>query len=330
MEKTIEMIKQMSDEDAKSMLKMIFLMLEHSKDKPEAFQEYVQKWRDDYEEMLMYRDSSIEPIHSHIVFGDSIEGALKQVLPTKHEVINIGNEFGFGPIWNLHTSEGVKKRKQWLFYNINMDEEELFNYEERIIKKLDRIRSIPNDRPVTVWYGDNAIEQTGLRFVHYILEQHPSVDAINATQTLHNMLPDRKSLHTGEIHPFHLERMLKDARRQRIRERWSEDWKALSQTKDTLRFWKGGDIVSVPEDALDTYILITLDKIQAQSSSHDFIKSARLIGEVIGTLEQVINDSFLEFRVRTLIYEGLLEIRGVPRAMRSYEVRRKVKSYKFH
>ncbi|TGB03799.1 DUF1835 domain-containing protein [Halobacillus salinus] len=323
MKKTIEIMKKMGDKDAKSMLKIIFLMLDQSEDQPEAFQQHVQKCRDDYWEMLKHQDSSIELIHSHIVFGDSIAGALKQVLPPKHEVISIDNRLDFGPIWDLHVSEGVKKRKQWLFNNINMDEEELFNYEDLFIKKLNRIRNIPNDRPVTVWYGDNAFEQTGLRFVHYILEHHPSVDAINATQALHNMSPDRKSLHTGEIHPRHLERILNDAKRQRLGERWSVDWKALSQTKGILRFWKDGDIVPVPEDALDTFILRTLDNIQRQSGSYDFIKSARLIGEVMGTLDHVVNDSFLEFRIRTLIYDGILEIRGVPRAMRFYEVRRK-------
>jgi len=53
------------------------------------------------------------------------------------------------------------------------------------------------------------------------------------------------------------------------------------------------------------------------------MKSARLIGEVIGYLDQYISDEYFEYRVRHLITNGIFEIEGVPRAMRFYSVKLK-------
>ena len=53
------------------------------------------------------------------------------------------------------------------------------------------------------------------------------------------------------------------------------------------------------------------------------MKSARLIGEVLGHLEQYIGDAYVEYRVRQLILNDTFEIKGVPKAMRFYSVRLK-------
>ena len=51
------------------------------------------------------------------------------------------------------------------------------------------------------------------------------------------------------------------------------------------------------------------------------MKSALLIGEVMGYLNQYIGDQFFEYRVRYLIVNGIFEIEGVPKAMRYYSVK---------
>lgn len=52
------------------------------------------------------------------------------------------------------------------------------------------------------------------------------------------------------------------------------------------------------------------------------MKSARVIGEAIGYCDQYIGDAYFEYRLRELIYSGRVQIKGVPRAMRYYSVRR--------
>jgi len=48
---------------------------------------------------------------------------------------------------------------------------------------------------------------------------------------------------------------------------------------------------------------------------------AKIIGEVLGLLEGSVFDAFLEYRIRELVYNGVLEIKGIPKDMRSYSVR---------
>lgn len=51
------------------------------------------------------------------------------------------------------------------------------------------------------------------------------------------------------------------------------------------------------------------------------MKSARLIGDLLGHLEHSEEDVFLEYRIRSLICKGVFEIKGTPKAMRYYSVK---------
>lgn len=62
-------------------------------------------------------------------------------------------------------------------------------------------------------------------------------------------------------------------------------------------------------------------KIHIERKNNGFMKSARLIGEAMGHLNQYIGDQFFEYRVRHLIVNGIFEIEGVPKAMRYYSVK---------
>lgn len=75
------------------------------------------------------------------------------------------------------------------------------------------------------------------------------------------------------------------------------------------------------EDYLDDFINQSLHKLHKERGNSDFIKSARLIGEVIGHSLHVVGDGFIEYRVRELIVNGILDIKGVRKAMRFYEVK---------
>ncbi|MNP65274.1 hypothetical protein D3C76_1608530 [compost metagenome] len=82
-------------------------------------------------------------------------------------------------------------------------------------------------------------------------------------------------------------------------------------------------MVEVPADSYDQYLLEKLDLIQPRSGNDGFVRAARLIGEALGHCNQYIRDAYFEYRLRALIYDGVLEIKGVPAAMRYYSVRRK-------
>ncbi|GKS12735.1 hypothetical protein YDYSY3_37350 [Paenibacillus chitinolyticus] len=100
------------------------------------------------------------------------------------------------------------------------------------------------------------------------------------------------------------------------------EWQIISKQSGTLRIWRDGAVAEVPDDYYDMYLLDKLDKLRPPSD-HSYLKAARLIGEAMGYCEQFIGDAYFEYRVRQLIYDGILEIKGVPSSMRRYSVRRK-------
>lgn len=55
--------------------------------------------------------------------------------------------------------------------------------------------------------------------------------------------------------------------------------------------------------------------------NENYIKSARLIGEVTGHLNQYIGDQFIEYRLRNLIEQGIFEYEGSLAGMRYYNIR---------
>jgi len=115
------------------------------------------------------------------------------------------------------------------------------------------------------------------------------------------------------------------------RKRLEEEWLILKDAKETLRIWRNEKIKSVREDYYDQYMINMAKKLQLErereqeQEPEDFMKSARLIGEVLGHLDQYVGDSFLEYRLRKLIEKGVFEVEGNLKAMRFYSVRLKMR-----
>jgi hypothetical protein len=97
--------------------------------------------------------------------------------------------------------------------------------------------------------------------------------------------------------------------------------------KGTLQQYLGrnGRILSVPENFYDEFIIKKAKKlfVKGKPREIEFIKSARVIGEVLGYLDQYVGDSFLEYRIRKLIEAGVFESEGSLVAMRFYRIRLK-------
>ncbi|MGG3927136.1 DUF3658 domain-containing protein [Metabacillus fastidiosus] len=108
---------------------------------------------------------------------------------------------------------------------------------------------------------------------------------------------------------------------QKERKKFEEEWEELSTKKEVLRIWKTGEIHSVDEDYYDDYIINTVRELHNERKDKEFIKSARVIGQVVGYLNQYIGDLYIEYRIRHLIMNGVFEIQGVPKAMRFYSVK---------
>lgn len=98
-------------------------------------------------------------------------------------------------------------------------------------------------------------------------------------------------LHTGEISPKKLQIIYEEAKEKHPlshleREGLEEEWLSLAENREALRIWQNGKIQSVSEDYYDQYIIDKAEKLYKKQKTIEFMKSARLMGEVMGHLEQ--------------------------------------------
>jgi hypothetical protein len=338
-----KIVKDSSEDEVRTLLLQMILRI-HWVEEIEQYSEeqLVTDMKKIYRDFLIYKKEQANIAENshykavHIVFGDSAAGSLKIVfkemkLQDEERIIAFSDNFSVGPVWRLHEKKGLSNRYEWLQKHINIDDEILDNYQDEFNNTVSEIRAVPNDASIIIWIGANAHEQTGLRYVLYLLkEKRNDIFIIDTTSSFENLFAapeiDFTPLHTGEISPDKLRIIYEktgkaDSLTQEERNEFEREWEQLSIKQEVLRIWENNSINSVNEDYYDDYIIDTARKIHKERNKHEFVKSARLIGEVLGHLDQYIGDQFLEYRVRHLIVDGSFEIEGVPKAMRYYSVK---------
>ena len=165
----------------------------------------------------------------------------------------------------------------------------------------------------------------------YLLREKPNdvllINTSLASQELFTTNDHQHFHHTAMIYPEKLKEMYEKNVAKRLspseRSHFQKEWMALSESKAILRIWQNREITFVNENHFDSLIMTTIQKLHAEQGHKDFILAAKIIGEVLGLLEGSVFDAFLEYRIRELVYNGVLEIKGIPKDMRSYSVREK-------
>ncbi|MGM0836605.1 MAG: DUF1835 domain-containing protein [Bacillota bacterium] len=331
-QKIRDSIEQLSGSEAREFLFLAMARLEmlYSNDVPkEEIMEEINHIVQDCSSLLPPPRKDIHTVH--IVSGDSAAGSLRFGLERDHKVIGFPEFFAIGPLWKLEKEKGRKERYEWLrdhinFYGDYMEDE----YENRLAKVLEEIRDIPEGMPIAVWTADNANEQVFVRYILRVLQgRENEVRLINTSMAYKQLYDTADTFHflrqTAEAHPEKLKEILEKKgssplSKEEIRI-FVKQWLELSNTKEVLRIWEEDGIKSVSEDYYDEQLLYHAREAQKENGKDAFIKSARIIGEMYGQLDAMVNDSFLEYRLRTFVYSGILEIKGIPKAMRNYSVR---------
>ncbi|MFI8716256.1 DUF1835 domain-containing protein [Brevibacillus brevis] len=276
--------------------------------------------------------------HVHIVVGDSFAGSMKQALKglgcaETHKLITLRENYAIGPLDGLDSPEGRKARSNWFRNNITEAFEAYTEFEEEYNELLDKLEQIPEQAEVIVWTSGNACEQAGMRHALYLLRNKRNSISVNDACAICEELYNRPDAfinyrYSGEIPSDKLRETITrlDGKGKLCAAdiaRLEREWQVITEQTGTLRIWRDSAVLEVPAEYYDQYLLEKLDDLKPPVGDNGFLKSARLIGEAIGYCEQYIGDSYFEYRLRELIYDGILEIKGVPAAMHFYSIRRK-------
>jgi len=341
-------VDQLSNETVRSYLRFVLSQIRHMKEQRNSPYDPAHQLIELHDQLVGHMDKSNiwDPsqgcTHVHIVIGDSFAGSMRRALTElgmaeTHKLVVITDNYAIGPIANLDAPDGRKARCEWFQLNFTDAVELTFEeVEEEYLQTQTKLKLVPEQARIIVWTSRSVREQAGMRYAMHLLRHLPNpihiCDACAICEELYNR-PDARIeyLRSGEIPPSKLQQALArvDGAARPLAAadiaQLAEEWQAISKQGGFLRIWRNGAIEEVPVDYFDSYLLKTLDELSppSKSGTYEFIKSARLIGQALGNCEQDMDHSFFEYRVRELIYQGVLEIRGVPAAMRYYSVRRR-------
>lgn len=323
-------VEDMYEDEAKDLLQSILIQLNLLE---ENYSEDTIKNLMDIPKQLTsnttYKRNVKESTHVHIAFDDSTAGCLKYMLSQEELqeecVVAFSEFFSIGSIYKLHMNEGQLARQKWLINNLTaydsyFEEEYLL----RFIEALEDLHSIPTETPITIWKADNAHEHVGLSFVMAQLKDKKNIRVINTSEASREILKQEYDIRgTGELSPESLatlHRTFVDLPYLTTESRITleNEWNHLSNRTEFLRVWKENEVHSVQEEYFDQFIIDCAKKVGADK---EFLKAPRVIGEALGLVEQLVGDTFLEYRLKELIKREVFEFKGSLDQMRLYSVK---------
>ncbi|WP_017851449.1 DUF1835 domain-containing protein [Leptospira interrogans serovar Szwajizak] len=263
----------------------------------------------------------IEYSEIQISFSETTTYDLKQL---NQKATSFWDDLSIGPIYHINTEVGQKKRQQWLFKNISFDE----HYFSDFIQCLKEIHSIPKDLPITIWKGDCARDHLGLCFIISLLEGQNQIRVIHASKAYKELFhKDYEVFSTGQLSSEEISKIYEKSKENPFltnleKTNLKKEWETFLNSTNLLRVRKGDLVLSVEENHLDLFIIECAKKLEAQNS---FCDAIRLIGTALDDYEQLIQDRFWEYRLRTLITQGIFKIEGSLESYSTYKVKLTIK-----
>ena len=265
----------------------------------------------DYNNVIITTKFEVKKV-IHIVIGESAGGSLKYYLQNieknfHDEVLVVSEDLSFGPIGEIDLEKGRQNRAKWLldmYNNLSYDMGE--NNKDNFNRLHEKIMSINSKDSVLIWHGPNAKDQVALRYLVACLKTK-SIYEVN--------IKDLRSF--GECPPEDFGKLrthrceIKEDRLQVLK----CEWKYLRNSKSNLRVYEDCKLKIVNEDYFDNYLL--------ENCSYNFDRAPRIIGQTMGRTDHLMNDVFLDYRLRHLIQNQVVSMSGELATMRDYSAKLK-------
>lgn len=327
-----QLIHQLEEEEVRALLLQQFVQLQLvAEDNGYTAEQFYLQTQRTYDALVasqqqQARTAQTEAHFTHIVFSGAA-GSLKIALREAgnyEQIIVLSDAWSAGPLRHLDSRSGIAERYAWLASHFSMDDDEHFTYTEKIHDTVNKIRNIPLNHYIIIWAGNNGHEQTDFRFVLSLLHDKKNELRVMNINEAYEAVYENTAFtprHMGELSAVQLARMYTGVESayllsQAERHQLIEQWQTLSEAPHTLRIWQNGTIATIPESYYDAYILEVIQESLAENRYATSIKVARVIGEVIGHLEELIGDQFIYARIIRLVIDGALQMEGIPTAMR--------------
>lgn len=243
----------------------------------------------------------------HMVFSSSAAGCLKycfQENQLAQDVYPITDDLSYGP---LHSRKERLSFGTMLINTISPDDHDLLDYFEESVATWADLAGLQNKK-IIIWHCENAPEQLALQM---------AVSTLQHVDALYEIAIDNKVLHargTAEFAPEKLatfigtEQKISLPRKQHL----ADTWKKSVEEHGLLRIWQDKQIHTVDETFYDKQLIA--------ACTAEFTNAARIVGEVLGTSNQLVSDTWINYRLVKLVENGKLKARGNIHELRSVEV----------
>lgn len=260
----------------------------------------------------------------HIVFRN-VQGVLKvsNFLDAQEaEIIDLHDGLSIGPIHDLDTSDGLRRRADWLA-QIFRESECPPQMLDPVGSDLEKIRNIAEKincyRKLYVWAGVDSSERiAAARLLTLLPETDLPVYMADfsgvAVSNIHGKTVFPKSL--MQTDPFQVAEVARHFCLLDVagKETWKNLWRAMVQQKSLLR-------TANPDGQIRHRELEYLDAFLLANIGPNYKSAAWVIGYTLGVPDFAFGDSFLNWRLKHLAETGIISYRGQLNEIRDYEVK---------
>ena len=239
----------------------------------------------------------------HVCIGGSGAHTLEEVLKDRpdHRMVVVNEGFGLGPLSDIHQPAGMAARAAWWNHMLKAAHRDLgaFDFADHV--GLTDLAQAPDpDEIAMIWCGANANEQILLRAVCHAWPQ----TALWISEVITAQPYDRYQKAVGACPEPVLRKMERLARplTPQGRDALAADWLRLTKEDHLVRLYEDGEIRGYDETLYDEALL-------AQCTPA-FRKAGVIAGDVMGQNMGIVGDTFLFYRIRTLVERGVLETQG--------------------
>lgn len=237
----------------------------------------------------------------HISFSKGFEKTLKKVFGTGIDVITIHDNLTYGPLDQIETISGIKKRTKWIQnYSPHFQKIKLDGYKELRIFSEENVRFL-------FWMTPAIKDQIALRFLNDFMqkvERHFEFVYIDQIKKDEDHMIHFDDL--AEVPAEYIEYFYKNSSYS-IKDDCClsliNEWERLLESEDLLRFSKGIEIKTTSLQQLETEIIMAGEML---GFNEQFIQTDELIAHLLFESKFSVDQYFILATINKMIDRGLL------------------------
>ena len=239
----------------------------------------------------------------HVCIGGSGAHTLEDVLKDRHDhrMVIVNEGFGLGPLSDMHQPAGMAARAAWWNHVLKATHRDQWAPDFADHVGLTDLAQAPDpDEIAVIWCGANADEQILLRAVCHAWPQTP----LWISEIIKAQPCDRFQKAVGACPSWVLRKMETLARplTEQERDELAADWRRLTAEDHLVRLYNNREIRGCDETLYDEALLAQCTRA--------FKKAIIVAGHVMGANMGILGDTFLFYRIRAMVDDGVLETQG--------------------